>query len=45
MEKQKDIKLILNENADLKVKIIFMSNQISKLNKKIKELINPYNFH
>jgi hypothetical protein len=31
-----------NEITDLKNKIIFMANQIAKLNKKVKELTNPF---
>ena len=32
----------VNEITDLKIKIIMMANQISKLNKKVKELTNPF---
>ena len=32
----------VNEITDLKIKIILMSNQIAKLNKKVKELTNPF---
>ena len=31
-----------NEITDLKNKIILMANQIAKLNKKVKELTNPF---
>ena len=43
MENQRDKIVLLNENTDLKIKIIFMKNQISYLKKKVKELSNPYN--
>ena len=43
MENQRDKIVLLNENTDLKIKIIFMKNQISNLKKKVKELSNPYN--
>jgi len=42
MENQRDKIFLLNENTDLKIKIIFMTNQISSLKKKIKILSNPY---
>ena len=42
MEAQRDKMFLLNENTDLKIKIIFMTNQISYLKKKIKDLSNPY---
>ena len=43
MENQRDKIVLLNENTDLKIKIIFMKNQISNLKKTVKELSNPYN--
>ena len=43
MENQRDKIVLLNENTDLKIKIIFMKNQISNLKKKVKELSNPCN--